>query len=99
MIDREKIASVQHDIWEQWMKYLLSSFKESRAGNYIIPKEKVNRWYRQIAQEYSMLTENEKESDRGQADKVMAQFHENRNTRPVLGIRKQRKRGLYSAYS
>lgn len=77
---REKIASCMHDIWAHWMKYLYS--KCHRLGNsdgpahdkddLVIPKEYVERWQRQMVTPYDILSEKEKDSDREQADKVLA---------------------------
>ncbi len=68
---REKIASVQHDIWSHWMYYLFSCCDITNSGNCLIPKDKVNHWKRQMALKYDGLTEKEKDSDRSQADKVL----------------------------
>jgi hypothetical protein len=67
---REKLAKVQHEIWSHWMRYLFSVCEEAN-GNLIIPPDKVKRWKRQMITPYQFLTEEEKESDREQADKVL----------------------------
>jgi hypothetical protein len=41
-------------------------------GTYTIPSDKVERWKRQQNTTYEGLSEQEKESDREQADKVLA---------------------------
>ena len=71
---RETIAAVQHDIWAHWMRYQFSQcYSDARhPGCLIVPAEKVERWTRQMNTPYSALTEGEKESDREQADKVLA---------------------------
>lgn len=74
----ETLASVQHDIWSDWMDYLFSKCYpetgqfDKDTGNLIIPKELVDRWKRQLDTPYKELTEEEKDSDREQADKVIA---------------------------
>lgn len=68
---KEKIASVQHDIWSHWMKYMFSVCRRESGDVLIIPPEKVRRWSRQMYTPYSELTEKEKASDRIQADKVL----------------------------
>ena len=72
MGDREDIAEVQHGIWSSWMKYLFTQGRFERDGSFVIPVDKVQRWKNQIATEYRDLTEKEKDSDRDQADKVLA---------------------------
>ena len=77
----EKLANVQHEIWAHWMKYMFSQCEEEKeedmfgkdypTGGLIIPKEKVERWKRQIETSYSKLTEKEKESDRNQVRKFI----------------------------
>ena len=53
------------------MRYLFSCGEKSKHGNYIIPKEKVNHWKRQMNIRYEDLTEKEKETDKWVARKVM----------------------------
>ncbi len=68
---REELAETQHEIWSNWMEYLFSVSINNGDGTYTIPANKAERWMRQINTPYSELTENEKESDREQADKVV----------------------------
>jgi ABC-type dipeptide/oligopeptide/nickel transport system ATPase component len=72
--EREAIASVQHEIWAHWVKYLFSQCY-SDAANYpgclVIPADKVERWTRQMALSYSELSDKEQENNREQADKVL----------------------------
>ena len=69
--DREKIAEVQHSIWSHWTKYQFSRCTKNSDGSLTIPSELVGRWRRQSELIYAELTEEEKESDRHQADKVI----------------------------
>ena len=71
---REKIADVQHGIWAHWMSYQFSVCQYNEDGSVTIPADKVERWMRQQGAPYSALTEKERESDRHQADKVLALF-------------------------
>lgn len=71
MLLREKLATVQHDIWISWMEYLFSVSIDNNDGTYTIPADKVARWVRQMSTPYSKLSEDEKNSDREQADKVL----------------------------
>jgi len=62
----EKLASIEHERWADWQKYLHSKCTKDSNGNLIIPKELVDRWERQIETPYDELTEKEKDSDREQ---------------------------------
>jgi hypothetical protein len=66
----EKIASLQHDIWSHWMTYLFEVSILNEDGSVTIPKEKVERWKRQMNTSYSDLSTSEKQSDLDQAIKV-----------------------------
>jgi len=67
----DKLADVQHGIWSHWMEYLFSVCQEYGDGNMVIPKEKVERWKRQMKTSYSELSEPEKDSDRNVAFDVL----------------------------
>ncbi|MBP9687822.1 hypothetical protein KBD68_04150 [Candidatus Woesebacteria bacterium] len=68
---RERIASVQHAIWAHWMKYLFTCGTFNEDGTWTMPKEKVDRWKKQMDTSYDDLSEAEKERDRHQADKIL----------------------------
>jgi len=70
-LTKELIAKVQHDIWSHWMKYMFSQGTVNEDGTWTMPKEKLQRWERQMNTEYNDLTEKEKDSDREQADKII----------------------------
>lgn len=79
----EKGADIEHDRWARWQQYMFSKMVEEeifeegghfKTGNYILPKEFVDRWFRQIDTKYAELSEDEKESDR----------KETRNYIPIL---------------
>lgn len=63
----EILSKVVHERWAHWQKYLHSVCKRNEDGSLTIPKEKVERWERQIKTEYKDLSEKEKDSDREQA--------------------------------
>jgi rubrerythrin len=78
MCTREKLANLCHEQWSGWMEYLFSKcFAEvgqfdKDTGNLIIPEWAVNRWRRQMRTPYAELPENDKESDRKEADRFLA---------------------------
>ena len=80
---REQLADVQHGIWAHWMRYQFSQCRRpdlADDGSLIIPADKVQRWQRQMDTEYADLSDKERESDRHQADKVLAVV------RPALAV-------------
>ncbi len=60
----EKLSSIQHDAWAHWTRHLLRIGKEDNEGNLILPKDRIDKWRRQVDQDYSVLSEEEKEKDR-----------------------------------
>lgn len=68
---RELLSDLSHQIWIHWMKYQESVSKLNNNGEWVIPKEKVDRWKRQMETNYNDLSDKEKESDREQADKIL----------------------------
>ena len=68
---REKLAEYAHEAWAGWMQYLFSKSKYNADGTLTIPKWAVQRWERQMATRYKDLPEEEKKSDRDEADKML----------------------------
>lgn len=69
---REQLAEYAHEAWSGWMRYLFEKTIEVGDGCEEIQREQVERWKRQMNTPYSELPENEKESDRQEADKMLA---------------------------
>lgn len=69
---REKIASEMHEIWIHWMKYLFARCNRNEQSRLVIPFDCEVRWKNQMGTLYDDLSESEKESDRHQADKIIA---------------------------
>jgi hypothetical protein len=67
---KEELAELSHEIWSHWMKYLFSKCNREIGGS-LIPDSFVEHWKRQIDIKYKDLTEQEKDSDREQADKII----------------------------
>ncbi len=61
--DEEKMASLQHDIWNHWMKYMFSCGSYNDDGSWTMPADKVMRWKKQSSMLYSELTQIEQQSD------------------------------------
>jgi len=69
---REELAAAQHEIWAHWMQYLFSVCVPATDGTVRIPVRFVEHWQHQIETPYADLSEHEKDSDREQADKILA---------------------------
>ncbi|MFH1740684.1 MAG: hypothetical protein ABIH23_16875 [bacterium] len=66
----EALADYAHDAWSGWMRY-----QEGRGGTTfwdVLPPELSNRWRRQMETSYADLPENERESDREEARRMLA---------------------------
>ncbi len=66
---REALAEYAHAAWSGWMHYLFS-----KCDGSVIPPWAVERWKRQAATAYPDLPEEEKDSDRAEADKILQHF-------------------------
>jgi len=73
---RERLAEVAHQQWSGWMRHLFDRSTFNEDGTVTMSKEDALRWLRQIATPYSELPEEEQESDRKEADKVLAMIEE-----------------------
>jgi hypothetical protein len=78
---REKLAALAHEQWSGWMRYLFERSHRAEeggevapGGSVVIPSASVVRWRRLMDTPYGKLTEQEKESDRAEADRVLAEI-------------------------
>lgn len=69
---RESLAAYAHDAWSGWMQYLFSKSTRNDDGTMTIPAWAVERWTRQMTTAYTDLPEDEKKSDRAEADQMLA---------------------------
>ena len=67
----EALASVEHERWSHWQRYMHSKCERKSDGSLAIAPELVAQWERQIATGYSDLREAEKESDRDQVRRYL----------------------------
>ena len=70
-LQRERIAEYAHLAWCNWMKYLFTKCDEMSDGEMVIPRWAVDRWTRQMNTPYVALPEDEKDSDRKEADRIL----------------------------
>lgn len=75
--NRERIAAFAHSQWSGWMRYLFSRCIANGDGTVTIPVWAVQHWKRQMETSYMDLPEDEKESDRHQADKFLEMVNVN----------------------
>ena len=79
-VQREKLAEYAHEAWSEWMKYIFSKCFDDIGqlnksnGILILSADLVRRWTRQMNTPYNELSEDEKESDREEADKIISIF-------------------------
>lgn len=71
----EKNAKLCHDIWSHWMNYILTQGeyieKKGEEVSFSIPIDKINCWKMQMLTEYEDLSEEEKDSDRRIAKRLV----------------------------
>lgn len=83
----ELLSSKEHQRWAKWQKYLHSCCVKNEDGSLTIPKDKVERWTRQIKTDYENLPEKEKESDRKQVLETLdtiRDYHKNKNPKGIV---------------
>lgn len=73
---RERLADLEHARWSRWQAHLHSKCRINQDGSLTIPAELVERWERQIATPYAMLSEREKDSDRREVDQYLPMVKE-----------------------
>lgn len=67
----EDLATVEHERWARWQKYMHSKGERQADGGLVIPANLAAQWDRKMAASYAELTEPEKESDREQVRKYL----------------------------
>ena len=67
----EILADFEHDRWSRWQKHVFNKCIVNSDGTLTIPKEFVDRWTRQINTNYNDLSEEEKDSDRREAIRIL----------------------------
>lgn len=67
----EKLAALCHEQWSGWAQWMLNKLESWGRESWI------RRWRRQIDTPYERLAEQEKESDRIEAHRIMDMFENN----------------------
>jgi len=68
---KETLSDLCHQMWSGWMEYLFTKCITNENGSLTIPQEFVERWARQIDTCYENLSEEEKNSDRIEAERII----------------------------
>ncbi len=67
----EQLASIEHDRWAHWQRYMHGQCQQDPDGSLRIPADLVRQWARQIDTPYERLPDSEKESDREQVRRYL----------------------------
>lgn len=67
----ERLATVEHERWAHWQRYVHGQGERQSDGSLLIPAELVARWEQQIATGYSDLSVEEQESDQEQVRRYL----------------------------
>ncbi|WP_230646752.1 hypothetical protein [Bradyrhizobium sp. Leaf401] len=67
----EELATLEHERWAHWQRYVHKKGRRQPDGSILLPAELVSRWERQINTLYADLTNEEKASDREQVQKYL----------------------------
>jgi hypothetical protein len=69
---REELAALAHEQWSGWMCYMFKWCVRLPDGSLVIPPAAVERWQKLADTPYCDLPEPSKDSDRKEANRVMA---------------------------
>lgn len=72
----ERLASIEHERWAHWQRYMHSKAEQRPDGSMVIPADLVAQWSRQIETPYEALTPEERESDREQVRRYLPKIVE-----------------------
>jgi hypothetical protein len=79
---REALAAYSHDsAWSGWMRYMIGKGTLNEDGTWTMPAWAVERWMRQMTVAYTDLPEDEKTSDRAEADTMLAIVQQHQKAR------------------
>ena len=72
----EKLASIEHERWSHWQRYLHGKGVKQADGSLILPADLVRRWEAQMSTSYADLSEADKQSDREQVYRYLPLIEE-----------------------
>jgi len=68
---REELASYAHETRSGWIRYFFSKAHKNADGTVTLPLWAVDRWTRQMNTPYNKLPQEERGSDKAEADKIL----------------------------
>ena len=68
----EALADDEHARWSRWTQWQFGLCQPQPDGSLVIPAPLVTRWKRQAGTPYRDLSETEKNSDRAEAERILA---------------------------
>lgn len=86
---KEEFANLCHEQWSSWMNYLFSQCEINIHGHCVIPQWAKDRWTRQVNTNYEDLSEDEKNSDRIEADKFISHMINKTNNHEFVLLNSQ----------
>ena len=78
---REELAEFAHSQWSGWMKYQFNKGSMNPDGTWTMPKWAVKRWQGQMNTDYINLSDDEKDSDRSEADGMLKLINKKKTTK------------------
>ena len=69
---RERLAELAHQQWTGWMRYFFQKCQWNDDGSITVPAAYVTALYKQMDTPYEKLSKLEQDSDRAEADKMLA---------------------------
>lgn len=71
-IKQEALADLVHQMWASWMQHVFGVAEEMPDGSVKLSEASVRRWKRQIETNYAQLSAAEQDSDRREAERILA---------------------------
>ncbi len=67
----EALSDKTHESWARWMSHLFRISPQQEDGSVLIHPHHVKRWWQQIETPYDQLSEQEKQSDRKEVERLL----------------------------
>ncbi len=67
----ETLASIEHERWSHWQRYMHGKCTPNDDGSLTIPRELAQHWAQQMSMPYEALPEDQRASDREQVERYL----------------------------